>query len=132
MHRLFLMIGFIFSFLLSSCEPSKENKEKQSQRELGESLLTGQQLSLKYCQSCHLYPEPEILDKDTWERSVLPLMGRMFGIYEDLVPRSKVIDGAIDKNSVEASNFFPKEQTISDDDWLKIVEYYLSEALEPL
>src|SRR5690606_5594084 len=132
MHRLILILGFIFSFLIYSCGPSNEKTEKQSRAESGSAVLTGKQLSLRYCQSCHLYPEPDLLDKYTWERSVLPLMGRMFGIYEDLVPRSKVLEGAVNKKSVEAMNIFPREPSISDNDWQKIVDYYLSEAPEPL
>lgn len=132
MRRLIAIPAVVVLYLCCSCGSPTEEKEQDHGAATEEALLTGRQLSLKYCQACHLYPEPETLDKYTWERSVLPLMGRMFGIYEDLVPRSKVLEGAINKKEVEALNIFPKEQTISDRDWQMITEYYVSKAPEPL
>lgn len=45
-----------------------------------------------------LNPEPGTLDKHTWEHSVLPLMGRLFGIYEENIPPpGEIIAGAINK-----------------------------------
>ncbi|MEX2511913.1 MAG: VCBS repeat-containing protein [Cyclobacteriaceae bacterium] len=99
---------------------------------VSENAITGQALSQKHCQSCHLYPQPSELDKKTWERSVLPLMGRLFGIYEAEVPRSEILKGAINRKAVEESNMFPQKAILSDADWQKITAYYLAEAPEAL
>ena len=36
------------------------------------SNLSGQELAAIYCANCHLKPEPNLLDKKTWEKGVLP------------------------------------------------------------
>ena len=66
-----------------------------------------------------MYPEPSTLDRYTWERSVLPLTGRLFGIYEDNITRREIIDGAINPGLVDEQNIFPEEQLISDEEWSK-------------
>jgi DNA-directed RNA polymerase subunit H (RpoH/RPB5) len=132
MGKLFLFNGLSSFLLFFSCGSSYEKAEKTIDLFQEEAVLSGKQLSLKYCQSCHLYPDPSTLDKDTWYRSVLPLMGRLFGIYEELVPRSEIIEGAINKKSVIEKNIFPVKQLISDEEWNKIVEFYLSTSPESL
>lgn len=128
-----LIMGASQSLMLFSCGPSdKKTPIKTSDQIQKEVVLSGEQLSLKYCQSCHLYPEPSTLDKYTWERSVLPLMGRLFGIYEDNVPRSEIIEGAINPDLVKEQNMFPEKQLISDEEWRKIMDYYISSAPESL
>lgn len=116
-----------FSAMLFACgSPEKQHDDRQlSQQEAG---LSGEQLSRKYCQSCHLYPEPNTLDKYTWERSVLPLMGRLFGIYEENVPRSEIIKGALNPKLVNELQLFPEQQLISDEEWEKLRDYYISHA----
>lgn len=34
----------------------------------------------KYCMSCCAYISPQLLDKETWQKSVLPAMGKKPGI----------------------------------------------------
>ncbi|MBK9489349.1 MAG: hypothetical protein IPO07_11575 [Haliscomenobacter sp.] len=46
----------------------------------------GKKLALKYCQSCHLFTEPALLDKKTWMNSVLPNMGMRLGIKNTATP----------------------------------------------
>jgi hypothetical protein len=129
--RKWLLLNGLSALLFFSCGSPNEKAEKEPPLVPHESILTGKQLSQKYCQSCHLYPEPSSLDKHTWERSVLPLMGRFMGIYEDIVPRIGIIKGAINKKSVEEQNIFPNEPLIPEEEWTKISEYYISEAPDP-
>lgn len=42
----------------------------------------GEGLAKSWCSSCHAYPEPQLLDKETWETRVLPDMGARLGIGE--------------------------------------------------
>ncbi len=37
-------------------------------------VARGEALSRAYCAICHLYPEPSLLDRFTWQRAVLPAM----------------------------------------------------------
>jgi hypothetical protein len=122
LESLFLIVVFF------SCRPSDKQVENALPMDESSSVLSGEQLSRRYCQSCHLYPEPKALDKNTWERSVLPLMGRLFGIYEHNVPRSEVIKGALNQKLVVEQGIFPEAPLITDEDWAKIVDYYVSNA----
>lgn len=132
-QSLLLVIGMFLTFFIYACGTPEKNEEEITDRQVREGvILTGEQLSRKYCQSCHLYPEPSALDKNTWERSVLPLMGRLFGIYEENADRNRVLEGAINREMVIQKNIFPDKQLISDEEWQKINEYYISEAPESL
>lgn len=126
-------MGLSLYWILPSCGSSDEKKPVHAEEEVQQVVaLSGKQLSLRYCQSCHLYPEPSLLDKHTWQRSVLPLMGRLFGIYEDNIPRSEIMAGAIDKNLVKQQHIFPEKQLISNETWRKITHYYISSAPDSL
>lgn len=41
---------------------------------------TGEELAKIYCGTCHLYPEPGLLNKAAWEKRVLPAMAEQVGI----------------------------------------------------
>lgn len=45
-------------------------------------LERGRELSHSFCVACHLYPEPDLHDADTWRRHVQPLMHQNAGIGE--------------------------------------------------
>lgn len=122
------MTGIVVGGMLYSCGSADREQSAASSAD----ILSGEQLSRQYCQSCHLYPEPGTLDKHTWERSVLPLMGRRFGIYEENVPRSTILEGAIDKDLVRRLDIFPEKPRIDEESWEKISDYYLSSAPDAL
>ena len=42
--------------------------------------LSSQEKAEKLCSLCHLFPDPNILDRTTWETSTLPLMAKILGI----------------------------------------------------
>ena len=69
---------FISLSILVFCCFCQQNKNKYS-LELSEKELIekGRVLSKAYCSSCHLYPDPLTLDKQTWSRSVLPAMRKL-------------------------------------------------------
>ena len=131
-NKSILPLKFIFFCLLLNFSCNVSGEKKATQKLKSENALSGKELSEKHCQSCHLYPDPSELDKKTWERSVLPLMGRLFGIYEAEVPRSKILEGAINKKAVEELHMFPEKPSIATVDWEKIKAYYLAEAPETL
>ncbi|MEY3983080.1 MAG: hypothetical protein RL160_637, partial [Bacteroidota bacterium] len=47
--------------LFSACGGKSGNAETQ------DSISADEQLARQYCGSCHLYPEPEKLNKNTWK-----------------------------------------------------------------
>jgi hypothetical protein len=133
MKKLLVIIA-LSQWCTFSCRTPPPEKQiiKDEHTAQSETPLSGKELSRKHCQSCHLYPEPSLLDKQTWERSVLPLMGRLFGIYEREVPRSEILKGAIDQPLVKRLNIFPEKQIIDDKTWKMIRDYYVTASPESL
>ena len=132
----FFKHGLIISALLwISCYPVLFEKQNQvvshdlSIQPPTDSVLSGRQLAAQYCSSCHLFPEPAMLDKKTWVNSVLPNMGFRLGInqtgknlFEDLSKEEEKL--------VRELNIYPRTSAISKKDWKKIVKYYQQEAPE--
>jgi hypothetical protein len=75
-YTLFLL----FFLFLSSCHSYKKNDSHLDVSDA--SIKNGQLLAAKYCQSCHLLPDPSLNDARTWESDILPLMGPRLGIFE--------------------------------------------------
>ncbi|HSB94706.1 MAG TPA: VCBS repeat-containing protein [Flavitalea sp.] len=74
----------------------------------------GEQLARKTCSSCHKYPAPGELDKNTWMKYVLPQMGGFLGF-----------------RLFEGGTYFEDdriERSISIDDWNTIVQFYIATA----
>lgn len=84
-----------------------------------------------YCASCHLFPDPALLDKHTWEKQVLPGMGYRFGIYSGL-DRDSLLEKGVAGKMVNAAGIFPAKQVISDEKWAAIKQYYSDHAPEKL
>ena len=91
-----------------------DSQSDQKKSKLTGELLEGEKLAAKYCSSCHLAVEPELLDKSTWNNQVLPAMAKQLGL--------EVWQG---------NKYFQNQKSaISRGDWLKIVAYYDSLAPE--
>ena len=73
----------VLVMLSYSCNTSSRRKnpprclEKLASMDLN---LNGEQLANAYCATCHVKPEPEILDKTTWREKVLPDMRKRMGL----------------------------------------------------
>lgn len=92
-----------------------------------EELLEGRKLSTAYCSRCHVYPEPDLLPKETWISETLPAIGPMLGIRSH--------DGItynLTKTPHQPENFYPSERLISSEEWQKILDYYKYAAPEVL
>lgn len=107
----FLLAGIVISMLWSACE-SKEQK--------------GERLAKLYCGSCHLFPDPSLLDKKTWDNGVLPQMALRMGVdfrplssvnYEDLEVVTKTL---------------PSKALVSEEDWDLIKAYFINQAPDSL
>jgi hypothetical protein len=74
----------------------------------------GERLARTYCAVCHAFPEPQLLDKGTWEANVLPQMAPRLGVRQSLFsdpprnPHMMVLTSSASKG-----------------DWEKIVGYYV-------
>ncbi len=88
-------------------------------------------LATKYCGSCHRFPEPGLLDKKTWEHSLLPNMGCRLGIRTEGYSPYKGKD-MLEQNLLEQANIYPALPLIPDSTWFKIRDYYISNAPDTL
>lgn len=112
--------------LLFSCVNDRRNKSHAGtalkDMELGEALAK------KYCQSCHMFPDPSLLNAKTWEEGVLPNMGPHLGIFQygfQKYPSGK-------NDTLLPHNFYPSKQLISFVEWQYIIDYYTSVSPDTL
>ncbi len=112
-------------FLLFFLSIKQENLQVKNQYQNIDS--SGKDLAMRYCQMCHTFPDPSLLDKDTWTKNVLPNMGMRLGIKYKGVDLYKSLDAA-DIKITQDLNIFPDTPLISDADWASIVAYYKKTA----
>ena len=87
-------------------------------------LDRGRQLTLVYCQSCHLYPDPDVLDKKTWANGTMRRMAPLFGTARIDLDRRP--DGMI----LKEAHLFPPEPILPIADWKAMWDYILDAAPE--
>jgi len=86
----------------------------------------GRRLAKLHCQSCHVFVEPDLLDRKTLRESALPMLAKILGLPQELagLPPKK------QDRSVETPGTYPTEALIPIEVWPSIVEYYLASAPE--
>lgn len=120
-----ILAGIVVAYLLIPADepPVPETEEQNSKISLN--IEEGKKLSKIHCSSCHTYPEPGLLPKRTWEEQTLPHMGPQLGIFEHDGTRYPV-----ERTPNLPENYYPSDQQLSNEDWQKIIDYYLAEAPE--
>lgn len=108
--KLFYPVILVILFLWSCGSP-----EKKSER-----------LARKYCASCHAFPEPSLLDKNTWEKGVLPQMAFRMGL--DFSQLSTISE----RDLQEVLKTLPAQQMVSEEEWNAIRQYYIETAPDSL
>lgn len=115
---------FIIVFL--SCKEYQRNK---TYRHVPlSSIRKGEALAKKYCQSCHVFPDPSLANAHSWEEGILPNMGPRLGIYQFNFRRypSARNDSNLD------STIYPKQPLLSLEEWKHIIDYYTATAPDSL
>ncbi|WP_435353645.1 FG-GAP repeat domain-containing protein [Emticicia sp. SJ17W-69] len=85
----------------------------------------GEKLAQTYCGSCHLFPEPSLLDKATWKNNILPIMAGQLGL--------QFVNGEVYPDIRKGDNGkYESISSISTEDWAKIVAFYQENAPEKL
>lgn len=131
-HFRFFFFLLLISCILPSCVEDEQSSSTGEQLVTREQLLEGEQLAQTHCGSCHLYPEPSLLDTKHWEE-VLSQMGPRMGIYRE-VDRDSLISRR-DLRGVDTTELFPKQQLVTSSEWDKIEAFYLSassDEMEPV
>ena len=81
-----------------------------------------ERLARQYCASCHVFPEPGLLNKTTWETNVLPQMSFRMGIdYSQL-------SSIATEDQPAVMSTLPQSPMVSVEDWESIKRYYLANA----
>ena len=110
----FLIRYFTLTLLASAVLISCFNKNNRDENTAD--FIPGKKLAQKYCATCHLAPDPSLLDKETWHNQVLPAMAKQLGLE-------------VWQNTTYYQN---EKSAISYADWMEIVAYYDSLAPEHL
>ena len=79
-------------------------------------LPTGMAGARFYCQTCHLFPEPDLLDKKTWIEQTLPRMKIRMGLAPEMIdqhPEGKLL---------RASGIFPEQPLLPESIFDSIVD----------
>jgi hypothetical protein len=106
-----------------SCNQYKKNS---THRDIPDSNISkGKKLAQVYCASCHVLPEPSLLDASHWENGVLPAMGPRLGIFSD---RGKTYPSSRYDMELE-KGYYPSKAALSMEEWHYIIDYYT--ALSP-
>jgi hypothetical protein len=128
-ERLFdLQILLMLLVFVGACNDQEFSRNTSHLNISVENLRKGKELAANYCQSCHLLPDPALLDTKTWEKGVLPVMGPMLGVFQHQgrnYPSMKS-DANLD------SNFYPKSRLVSVEEWQYILDYYVATSPEYL
>jgi cytochrome c5 len=93
--------------------------------------LTGAELAKAYCQACHAYPAPELLDKQTWKNGVLPNMALRLGLN---LTGDSPYQGKTQQETMDLlqAGIYPDKPLITQQEWAKIEAYYLEHAPEKM
>jgi hypothetical protein len=86
----------------------------------------GEQLAKIYCNSCHQFTPPELLDKTTWENSVLPEMAFRMGLPSPVISKKSFAD------LPAALPTIPGQPMLSETDFNLITKYFLTVAPDSL
>ncbi|MBC6995080.1 VCBS repeat-containing protein [Neolewinella lacunae] len=98
--------------------------------EVPASNLPTPELAQSTCGGCHAFPEPQLLDKATWERAVLPKMKFMLG-FRTGVPDSilqQFSEAGLGTQLIDQARLFPTEPTLATADWDRLLAWYLEQA----
>lgn len=74
-RKYFNSVCWIVFFVITILIGCESQKKAPVEKQLSENAIHGKQLAEKYCVSCHVKPDPSLLDKENWRR-VMPIMQR--------------------------------------------------------
>ena len=90
MRYTFYVILGCLQILLFSCKGKPEATPNEVLNHNGAEGISAETLAKNHCAGCHVFPEPELLDKKTWQLGVMPQMGHRMGIYADVSRQSLI------------------------------------------
>lgn len=119
MKNLIYLFSISIFTLLLSCKPTIDQPN-------------GETLAKTHCASCHQYPSPNLLDKKSWEKHILPRMGYMLGVLPIDSTGGGFIEPFAETKAFSNPNLFRKNGSLSIAEWEAIKEFYVKNAPEQL
>jgi hypothetical protein len=117
---------FVFATITISCTG---DKQKSKQKNISSTdIEKGKALAIKYCQSCHLMPDPAWVDAKTWENGILPIMGPRLGIFEYKGKRYSYSRFDL----TLGADFYPSRPLVTNEEWQQIIDYYTATSPDTL
>ncbi|MCW3081800.1 FG-GAP and VCBS repeat-containing protein [Segetibacter sp.] len=114
-RTIFIIISVLI-FSLAVYFFADKKQDNPSDEISSNSFAQGKALTEKHCQSCHVLPDPGLLDKDNWKK-LLPEMGVSLGIQSREV-----------KIPEDDRSFYPAHPAMAEDEWQSILAYYNAAA----
>ena len=132
MFKIFLELKYLLSFIIiliffGSCH-DKYNVNKTHLEVPTSNIQDGEKLAAMYCQSCHMLPDPSLLNSSVWEKGILPNMAPRLGIfkYKDRYYPTLKNDRDLDPG------YYPATAVMNDEQWQHIIDYYTSVSPDTL
>jgi len=127
-RSLFGFIGALWVFGMQLVRPqvldptSPRAETVVTAEQLNELISSGRKAAHLYCQSCHLFPEPNFLDKRTWIEQVLPRKKVRLGLFPSALEKHP------ESNLLKASGAYLDSPLMSLEEWNSIMAYYAAAA----
>ena len=119
MKKYFFIPVLLFIF---SCK--HYNRNQSNWQISSSSIENGELLAKKYCQGCHSFPEPSLLDVNSWETGVLPHMGPRLGILNF----NFVQYPSIHMNRDVPQEYYPAKPLLTPEEWQDLMNFYIATA----
>lgn len=87
-------------------------------------LRPGEALARQVCQTCHLFPEPVLLDKATWRDGALPHMAPFLGM------KVKDISAFPMADELRAAGVYPTNALLTEAQWTEVRRFFEENAPE--
>lgn len=97
----------------------------------GSQPQSGSELAAIHCGSCHLFPEPGLLPRKTWEQRVLPVMSAYLGNPDARTQLLQTLHPS-EMARIEQAGIFPPQPVLTDTAWEAIRRYYREQAPDSL
>ena len=124
MKKLQILILILTQIFLYQCGQKKSTPEVYVPPK--PSNLSGKALAQNYCVGCHQFPDPQLLPKDIWEKSVMPDMALRLGLGNQMGYLMGLNNDEM--MAVMEARVYPEKPVLAPEDFKKIVDYYVQNA----
>jgi cytochrome c553 len=116
-----LSLGLLLLSALEGCS------SEASYRPPAPTDAPGDELARTWCGSCHAFPEPHLLDKETWRTRIMPEMASRLGLSpEGYNPYTRM--EYEDLQVLLRTTAYPARPLLAEEDFAKIAAYYEATA----